>query len=40
MDPATCDILALYNSHQFDPNDAYDLDSLEYQFETVEEFDE
>ena len=40
MDPATCDILALYNSHQFDPNDAYDLDSLEYQFETVEEFED
>lgn len=40
MEPATCNILALYNSHQFNPNDAYDLDSLAYQFETEEEFED
>lgn len=39
MDPQTCDILALYNSHQFNPNDAYDLDSTAYQFETPEDFE-
>lgn len=37
MDPNTCDILALYNSHQFDPNDAYDLEAVRYQFETLSE---
>lgn len=37
MDPNTCDVLALYNSHQFDPNDAYDLESVRYQFETLSE---
>lgn len=40
MEPSTCDILALYNSHQFNPNDAYDLDSISYQFETEEEFED
>ncbi len=38
MDPNTCRILALYNSHNFDPNDAYDLNACQYQFETDEEF--
>ena len=33
MDPDNSDVLALYNSHQFDPNDAYDLESVRYQFE-------
>ncbi|MBQ8413416.1 MAG: penicillin-binding protein 2 [Lachnospiraceae bacterium] len=37
MDPNTCDILALYNSHQFDPNDAYDLDATRYQSELLSE---
>lgn len=37
MDPNTCDILALYNSHQFDPNDAYDMEAVRYQFETLSE---
>ncbi|MBP3621074.1 MAG: penicillin-binding protein 2 [Lachnospiraceae bacterium] len=37
MDPNTCDVLALYNSHQFDPNDAYDLEATRYQFETLSE---
>ena len=32
MDPKTCEILALYNSHQYDPNDAYDTKYLKYQF--------
>lgn len=40
MDPKTCNILALYNSHTFDPNDAYDTDATRYQFPemTDEEF--
>ncbi len=40
MDPKNCNVLALYNAHTFDPNDAYDLDSLRYQFETDEEFED
>ncbi len=40
MEPDTCNILALYNSHQYDPNDAYDLDSTRYQFDSDEEFEE
>ncbi|MDE6024790.1 MAG: penicillin-binding protein 2 [Lachnospiraceae bacterium] len=32
MDPQTCNVLALYNSHTFDPNDAYDLEATRYQF--------
>ncbi len=40
MDPKTCNILALYNSHTFDPNDAYDIDAVRYQFKTDEEFEE
>ena len=39
MDPNTCNILALYNSHTYDPNDAYDLDSVRYQFKTDAEFE-
>ncbi len=35
MDPDTSNILALYNSHQFDPNDAYDLEAVRYQYETL-----
>ena len=38
MDPKTCHLLALYNSHNFDPNNAYDLEACKYQFETDEEF--
>lgn len=37
MDPDNSNILALYNSHQFDPNDAYDLESVRYQYETLSE---
>lgn len=40
MNPNNCQILALYNSHTFDPNDAYDLDSTQYQFDTEEELEE
>lgn len=40
MDPKTCNILALYNSHPYDPNDAYDIDAVRYQFKTDEEFEE
>lgn len=39
MNPNNCQILALYNSHTFDPNDAYDLDSTQYQFDTPEELE-
>ena len=39
MNPKNCQILALYNSHTFDPNDAYDLDSTQYQFDTPEELE-
>lgn len=38
MNPNNCDVLALYNSHTFDLNEAYDLDATRYQFETEEEF--
>ncbi len=40
MDPKTCNILALYNSHPYDPNDAYDIEWVRYQFETDEEFED
>lgn len=40
MDPNNSNILALYNAHTFDPNDAYDLDSIRYQFETDEEYND
>ena len=33
MNPKNCEILALYNSHQYNPNNAYSLDSTKYQFE-------
>ncbi len=37
MDPDTANVLALYNSHQYDPNDAYDLEAVRYQYETLSE---
>ncbi|MBQ9935082.1 MAG: penicillin-binding protein 2 [Lachnospiraceae bacterium] len=40
MDPKTCNILALYNSHGYNPNDAYDIDAVRYQFKTDEEFED
>jgi len=40
MDPKTCNILALYNSHSYDPNDAYDIEAVRYQFKTDEEFED
>ena len=33
MRPKTCEVLAMYNLHQYDPNDAYNLDATRYQFE-------
>lgn len=39
MDPNDCSILALYNSHSYDPNDAYDLSSIRYQFDSDEEYE-
>ncbi len=33
MNPKNCEILALYNSHQFDPNNAYSMVPTKYQFE-------
>ncbi|MBR4513639.1 MAG: penicillin-binding protein 2 [Lachnospiraceae bacterium] len=38
MEPNTCRVIALYNSHQYDPNDAYDIEACAYQFETPEAF--
>ncbi len=42
MDPQNCEILAMYNANQYDPNNAYSLDSTRYQFEnlTDEQFEE
>ena len=37
MNPKNCEILALYNSHQYNPNNAYSMDSCKYQFETKDE---
>ena len=41
MNPKNCEILALYNAHQYDPNDAYDEKYLRYQFPKLsdEEFE-
>ncbi len=33
MNPANCEILALYNCHQYNPNNAYDMKPCKYQFE-------
>lgn len=38
MNPKNSNVVALYNSHSFDLNDAYDLDACRYQFKTEEEF--
>ena len=35
MDPKNCEILALYNSHQYDPNNAYDMAPTKYQFKEM-----
>lgn len=32
MNPKNCEILALYNKHQYDPNDAFDFSNTKYQF--------
>lgn len=32
MDPSNCEILALYNCHQYNPNNAYNMDACKYQF--------
>lgn len=34
MDPKNCEIMALYNSHQYNPNNAYSMDAAKYLFET------
>ncbi len=33
MDPGNCEILAMYNSHQYNPNNAYDMVPTKYQYE-------
>lgn len=38
MDPSNCNVLALYNSHTYNPNDAYNIEAIKYQFETEEEY--
>lgn len=36
MNPKNCEILGLYNSHQYDPNDAYSMVPAKYLFEEAE----
>ena len=38
MNPSNCEVLALYNCHQYNPNDAYDISACKYQFETSKSF--
>ena len=38
MNPKNCEVLALYNSHQYDPNDAYDISACKYQYENSKSF--
>ena len=38
MDPKNCEILALYNSHQYNPNNAYSMMATKYQFEDGETY--
>lgn len=40
MNPNNCKILAMYNSHTYDCNEAYDLDSTRYQFEDEKAFED
>ena len=37
MRPKTCEVLALYNYHQYNPNDAYDLDNIRYLYPDLSE---
>ncbi len=37
MNPKNCEILAMYNSHQFDPNNAYSMVPTKYQFKEYED---
>ncbi len=37
MNPKNCEILAMYNSHQFDPNDAYSMVPTKYQFKEYQD---
>ena len=39
MKPKTCEILGLYNLHQFDPNDAYNINAIRYQYPDVADAD-
>ena len=39
MKPKTCEILAMYNLHQFDPNDAYNTKAIRYLFPDVKDED-
>lgn len=38
MNPNNSNILAMYNSHQFDLNDAYNLEQIRYQFENKKDY--
>jgi len=40
MSPKDCSVLAMYNCHKFNPNDAYDLNYTRYQFDSDEEFED
>ena len=37
MNPKNCEILAMYNSHQYNPNNAYSMNSAKYLFEDDDE---
>lgn len=39
MDPKNSNVIALYNSHSFDLNDAYNVDATRYQFKDDAEFE-
>ena len=39
MRPKTCEVLALYNTHQYDPNDPFDLDCVKYMYPDMSEED-
>ncbi|MBR1508244.1 MAG: penicillin-binding protein 2 [Eubacterium sp.] len=36
MDPNNCEVLAIYNCHQYDPNKPYDTEPIRYQFKNEE----
>lgn len=37
MNPQNCEVLAMYNSHQYDPNNAFDISATKYLYEREED---